>query len=198
MILRLLFALGSVAILGALLYFQDSDNSSGESGAGDYATPNPGFTAVHAQLIETGEDGLPLYRLDAERIEQPQPRGVIWLTDPKLDYQPQAGNHWTLTAQHGQMPQDARTAEPLVKRTCWVACYDPEQKRLEAVRPQPVAHRDEKRTPEAPALMRAQQIDRPKLAGVRFVPRLAVRAARREAGDRAVDLGDVEARAAGS
>lgn len=111
MILRLLFALGSVAILGALLYFQDSDNSSGESGAGDYATPNPGFTAVHAQLIETGEDGLPLYRLDAERIEQPHPRGDIWLTDPKLDYQPQAGNHWTLTAQHGQMPQDARTAE---------------------------------------------------------------------------------------
>ena len=57
------------------------------------------------------EDGIALYRLDAERIEQPHPQGTIFLTDPKLDYQPAAGNHWTLTAQHGQMPEDARTAE---------------------------------------------------------------------------------------
>jgi LPS export ABC transporter protein LptC len=111
MILRLLFALGSVAILAALLYFQDADNGGGESTANDYASVEPGYAAVHAQLIETGEDGLPLYRLDAERIEQPQPQGDISLTDPKLDYQPDPGNHWTLTAQHGQMPQDARTAE---------------------------------------------------------------------------------------
>jgi hypothetical protein len=33
MILRLLFALGSLAILGALLYFQDADNDSAEGSA---------------------------------------------------------------------------------------------------------------------------------------------------------------------
>ena len=66
---------------------------------------------MRGHLIETGEDGLPLYRLDAEHIEQPEPQGTIFLTDPKLDYQTAAGNHWTLTAQHGQMPQDAQTAD---------------------------------------------------------------------------------------
>jgi len=111
MILRLLFALGSVAILAALLYFQDADNGGGESAASDYGSAEPGYAAVHAQLIETGEDGLPLFRLDAERIEQPQPQGDISLTAPKLDYQPEPGSHWTLTAQRGQMPQDARTAD---------------------------------------------------------------------------------------
>jgi LPS export ABC transporter protein LptC len=111
MILRLLFALCSVAILAALLYFQDADNGSIDSGATDYGAVAPGYSAVHAQLIETGEDGLPLYRLDAERIEQPRPQGTIFMTGPKLDYQPEPGNHWTLTAQQGQMPQDARSAE---------------------------------------------------------------------------------------
>jgi LPS export ABC transporter protein LptC len=111
MILRLLFALCSVAILVALLYLQDADNGNGESAASEYAAPDPGFAAVHAHLIETGEDGLPLYRLDAEHIEQPKPQGTIYLYDPKLDYQPEPGNHWTLTALHGEMPEDARTAE---------------------------------------------------------------------------------------
>jgi LPS export ABC transporter protein LptC len=33
------------------------------------------------------------------------------MTEPKLDYQPEPGNHWKLTAQRGQMTQDARSAE---------------------------------------------------------------------------------------
>ncbi len=111
MILRLLFALCSVAILSALLYFQDADNGNGEGTTNEMPSPDPGFAAVHGHLIETGEDGLPLYRLDAEHIEQPQPQGTIYLTNPKLDYQPAPGNHWTLTALRGQMPQDAHNAD---------------------------------------------------------------------------------------
>jgi LPS export ABC transporter protein LptC len=111
MILRVLFALVSLAILSALLYFRDSDSSGGETAGADTGASEPGFAAVRAQLVETGQDGIALYRLDAERIEQPQPQGPIFLTDPKLNYQPEAGNQWTLTALHGQMPEDARTAE---------------------------------------------------------------------------------------
>jgi LPS export ABC transporter protein LptC len=110
MMVRLLFALVSVAVLAALLYLQDSDNGGADSIATEFGAAEPGFAAVHAQLIETGEDGLPLYRLDASRIEQPQPRGTIYLTDPKLDYQLQPGEHWTLTALRGEMAQDASAA----------------------------------------------------------------------------------------
>ena len=66
---------------------------------------------MHAELIETGEDGVALYRLRAERMEQPKPEGTIFLREPQLDYQPGPGNHWTMRAQRGQLPQDARTAE---------------------------------------------------------------------------------------
>jgi len=111
-ILRLLFALFSLTILGALLYMQQSEGDRGELGAGEPVVGEPGYAAIHAELIETGADGHPLYRLDADRIEQPQPQGTILLSAPRLEYEPeQAGNHWILTARHGQLPQDARSAD---------------------------------------------------------------------------------------
>lgn len=108
---RLLFALGSLAILGALLFLSQVDSGGSGIVASDSGTGEPGYVATHAELIETGEDGHPLYRLQADRIEQPQPQGTIFLTAPKLDYQPEAGNHWIVSAHEGQLPQDARTAD---------------------------------------------------------------------------------------
>jgi 3-deoxy-D-manno-octulosonate 8-phosphate phosphatase (KDO 8-P phosphatase) len=58
-------------------------------GAADVESTEPGYIANGAELIETDDDGHPLFRLDAERIEQPTPRGTIFLTAPKLDYQPE-------------------------------------------------------------------------------------------------------------
>ena len=112
MITRFVLAALMLGTLIALLYFKESDNGAAGEGAGtDSAATEPGFAALHAELIETGEDGLALYRLRADRMEQPQPQGTIFLSAPQLDYQPEAGNHWTLRAQRGQLPQDARTAE---------------------------------------------------------------------------------------
>jgi LPS export ABC transporter protein LptC len=106
---RVLFAVLALGALGTLFYL--SDNGNAETTPADIESTEPGYIATGAELIETGDDGHPLYRLDAERIEQPTPQGVIFVTAPKLDYQPEADNHWTLTAERGQMPQDARTAE---------------------------------------------------------------------------------------
>jgi LPS export ABC transporter protein LptC len=111
MMSRLLFAVLGLGALGVLFYLQQYDSGGAEAAAGDVESTEPGYIASGAELLETGEDGHPLFRLDAERIEQPTPQGMIFLTAPKLDYQPEPGNHWTLSAQRGQLPQDARTAE---------------------------------------------------------------------------------------
>jgi len=112
MIGRFVLAVLMLGTLAALLYFKESDyNPAAELAAADAATGEPGFEALHAELIETGENGQTLYRLTADRMQQPQPQGTIFLTDPQLDYQPEAGNHWRLRASHGELPQDARTAE---------------------------------------------------------------------------------------
>lgn len=110
MIVRVLFAVLALGALGTLFYLQQSE-SGGEAAPGDVESTEPGYIASGAELIETGEDGQPLFRLNAERIEQPTPQGIIFLSAPRLDYQPEDGNHWTLTAERGQLPQDARTAE---------------------------------------------------------------------------------------
>jgi LPS export ABC transporter protein LptC len=111
MIHRILFAVLALGALGTLFYLQQSEGGNGEAPLADVESTEPGYIATGAELIETGEDGYPLFLLNAERIEQPSPQGVIFMTAPKLDYQPESGNHWTLTAQRGQLPQDARTAE---------------------------------------------------------------------------------------
>jgi LPS export ABC transporter protein LptC len=111
MIWRIVFALSSLTALCALLYLQQADNSSSESISGDVLNTEPGFVAVHGELIETGDNGHPLFKLDADKIEQPTPEGMVYLTSPRLDYQPDPNNHWTLTALQGELPQDARTAD---------------------------------------------------------------------------------------
>jgi LPS export ABC transporter protein LptC len=111
MIHRVLFAVVALAALGTLFYLQQSDNGGSDTIAADVESTEPGYIANGAELIETDDNGHALFRLDAERIEQPAPRGTIFLSAPKLDYQPEEGNHWTLSAQRGQLPQDAGTAE---------------------------------------------------------------------------------------
>jgi LPS export ABC transporter protein LptC len=111
MIHRVLFAVLALAALGMLFYLQQSDSTGSDTIAADVESTEPGYIASGAELIETGDDGHPLFRLNAERIEQPAPSGTIFLSAPKLDYQPEPGNHWTLNAQRGQLPQDASSAE---------------------------------------------------------------------------------------
>jgi LPS export ABC transporter protein LptC len=111
LIYRVLFAVAALGALGTLFYLQQFAAGGGGDGVADVESTEPGYIANGAQLIETGPDGQPLFRLDAARIEQPSPQGIIVLTEPRLDYQPETGNHWTLVAQRGQLPQDARTAE---------------------------------------------------------------------------------------
>ena len=110
MIWRILFALISMTALGALLYLRQSDNGA-ETSAAQAPPAEPGYVAIHGELVQTGDNGHALYRLNADRIEQPSPRGMIYLTSPHLDYQADSGDHWILTARQGQLPQEADYAD---------------------------------------------------------------------------------------
>lgn len=111
MIGRILFLLLAVAVLAVLLYMQEPMSSGPAATGAQTATPEPGFVALGAQIIETGDDGQPLYTLSAKRIEQPIPQGTIYLTQPVLHYAPPGANPWVLTAAQGQLPQNGHTAD---------------------------------------------------------------------------------------
>ena len=111
MIARLLFLVLALGVLGVLLYMQQPESAATGGSTAQNTSGEPGFVAIGAQIIQTGDDGKPLYRLQAQRIAQPVPQGTIYLTEPVLHYQPPAGNPWVLSAAQGQLPQSAHTAD---------------------------------------------------------------------------------------
>jgi len=111
MIGRVVFLLVAVVALAVILYVQQSENSSPAAAATQASSNAPGSVALNAQIIQTGDDGQPLYTLDAQRIAQPVPDGLIYLTAPVLHYTPAGGNLWVLTADHGQLPQSGHSAD---------------------------------------------------------------------------------------
>lgn len=112
MISRMVLLIIALAVLAVLLYMQNNGAGGGVEGPTvQPSTPEPGMVAIGAQIIQTGADGKPLYSLDATRISQPMPDGTIYLTNPVLHYTPSVGNPWVVTAEQGQLPQSAQTAE---------------------------------------------------------------------------------------
>jgi len=85
------------------------DNGGGaDDGA---AAQDPGYVSIDADLIETGDDGKPLYRLHAARIEQQPPSPYIDLLGPQLQYQPAQQPGWTLHAERGQLAAEQQRVE---------------------------------------------------------------------------------------
>lgn len=78
------------------------DNVAG----GTNRSPEPGYVATGAVLFDTDANGQPQYRLRASRIEQSDATADIEITAPEFHYQ--GSTDWTLTAQRGQLPPDAR------------------------------------------------------------------------------------------
>jgi LPS export ABC transporter protein LptC len=79
-------------------------------GEGTAAAPGttgavPGYVATGAELVDTGEDGQPQFRLQADRISQQHPGAVVELEQPRIDYQ--GTTRWQLSARTGTLPQDA-------------------------------------------------------------------------------------------
>ncbi len=68
-----------------------------------------GFAATEAELIETGADGAPLYRLRAQRIAQQRPDAEVVLTAPRLSYDDRSQGTWTLQAQSGTLSADRQS-----------------------------------------------------------------------------------------
>lgn len=111
--LRRLVLLLLVAGVAGLWIWLERNATAGRVAAAATANANaePGYTARDAELIETGEDGAPLYRLHAERIEQAHPAANIFLGQPRLNYRSDADTQWTLRAERGVLMAGTEQAQ---------------------------------------------------------------------------------------
>lgn len=64
-----------------------------------------GYSAQNAKLIETGEDGMPLYTLNAAAIRQLPNEGRVQLTQVQLRFRDSNGDLWTATSDRGELEQ---------------------------------------------------------------------------------------------
>ncbi len=74
-------------------------------------TQDPGYAARDAQLIETGEDGLPMYTLRASLIQQQPATQVVTLDAVQMQMRDPDGDIWSGRADHGQILQDDSLVE---------------------------------------------------------------------------------------
>lgn len=73
--------------------------------------PQPGYYMKRARIVETGKNGEPLYRVEADRLQQNPADNSIEMDDLKLVYHTETDRDWTLTAVQGFVPPGAQTLD---------------------------------------------------------------------------------------
>lgn len=101
-------ALGaSAALLGGC--------STGRDAAGDDLlageTNTPGFEAREAEIVETGADGAPRYRVSAQTVSQDPASRAVRLESVRMRIEDDAKGDWDIVAVHGLMPPEADAIE---------------------------------------------------------------------------------------
>ena len=78
---------------------------------GDLITQLDDEPMRRARIVEMGPDGRPLYRVEAERLQQDPSDNSVQMNDLKLVYHSVEARDWTLTAAHGFVPPGSRTLD---------------------------------------------------------------------------------------
>lgn len=87
-----------------------ADRSAGGA-AQDAEAAGAGYSASGAQILQTGTDGQPRYRLQAARVEQQPKTRQVRLAELQMQVRDSRDGQWRLTARGGLMPEDAARVE---------------------------------------------------------------------------------------
>lgn len=69
---------------------------------------DPGYSATDAVIVQTGADGLPRYRLEAERVEQDPQSLKVSLHELRFETHTRDGEPWRVRAPDGSLSADAQ------------------------------------------------------------------------------------------
>jgi LPS export ABC transporter protein LptC len=73
--------------------------------------PVPGYSARHAEIVETGRDGRPMYIVRAETIQQDPAEQSVTLATVRMEMIDQTGQRWTARSDYGQIYQGQSTVQ---------------------------------------------------------------------------------------
>jgi LPS export ABC transporter protein LptC len=109
MIYRVLAVLLGVAAIAAAWVLLDRQQIMG---AIEPAAPKereksavPGYSARHAEIVETGKDGRPMYIVRAETVRQIPNAQSVQLETVRMEMRDDTGQRWTARADYGEIFQ---------------------------------------------------------------------------------------------
>lgn len=104
-----IFVIGALVIVVAMSLFNRQRRPAPDQPATQAQAPQPGYYMDGARIVETGEDGLPLYRIEAQHIQQNPLDSSIEMDDLTLAYSTPEARDWTVTARRGYVPPGSKT-----------------------------------------------------------------------------------------
>jgi len=97
-------------IVGAFMLSRGPSLTSTQATA-DEPAEVPGYAARNAEVVETGDDGRPLYTLEADLVRQHPNDNRIQLDAPRMTYVTSDGQLWHVKARSGQVREDGANVE---------------------------------------------------------------------------------------
>ena len=108
---RLLGIFVVVGLIGAMYYFSSGSGAPNARASADQPQETPGYSARDAEMVETGDDGRPLYTLLADQVRQHPNDNRIQLDAPRMTYIARDGVPWHVRARSGQIRGDGDLVE---------------------------------------------------------------------------------------
>ena len=108
MIYRLLI-LFALALAGVAVWLTLAPRQSGPAVAqtSHPAGPDQGYAAIDASVVETGTDGLPMYTLQAQQVQEDPAHDLINFTTVHMTLRDSSGGQWHARADHAVTRQDS-------------------------------------------------------------------------------------------
>jgi LPS export ABC transporter protein LptC len=108
---RLTSLLVVLALLVGVFLFSRDPGVADTQKAADVPGEEPGYSAKNAVVIETGDDGRPMYTLLADRVRQHPNDNRVQLDSPRLTFVASDGNTWHAKSRSGQIREDGAKVE---------------------------------------------------------------------------------------
>jgi LPS export ABC transporter protein LptC len=100
---RLVSLIAVMVLVSALYIFGRGGGTTDTPKAAEQPAEESGYAARNAEVIETGDDGRPMYTLIADRVRQHPNDNRVQLDQPRLTFVASDGNAWHAKARAGQI-----------------------------------------------------------------------------------------------
>jgi LPS export ABC transporter protein LptC len=111
MIGRILIGVLILAVIVGVLVLGQGPGASLARKPTGAATDVPGYSARNAEVVETGDDGRPVYTLNARTVRQRTNDSRVQLDGPHMTFVADDGTTWNLTARAGLIHQDGSNVD---------------------------------------------------------------------------------------